>query len=203
MPGKATESSTKTVEIPEITLSRLTVVLEGQTPLITHRFGPRAMAAMEAAQQRTAKVAKPPRDPEAEFRDSLYVITDEPPRYGFPGAGIKKALVIAGGRFADEQMTRLRGVVNILSDLVPIDGSEPRMRTDAVRLASGVTSIAYRPEFWPWRAEVPVVYNAAVISEAQLLNLFSIAGFAVGLGDWRPERNGTFGQFSVKEARGT
>ena len=73
------------------------------------------------------------------------------------------------------------------------------MRSDTVVLARGITSIAYRPMFMPWEIEVPIVFNAGMIRDAQILNLFNIAGFAVGIGAWRPECNGSFGQFAIKE----
>jgi hypothetical protein len=201
----------KTIEIPEIKLARLTVTIEGQTPLIVHRFGERARKQIEDKQQGAARTAKPPREPRAEFLDALYVIGERCEHdcgdhadehvYGFPTAGIKKALVSAGGRFADETMTILRGVINVQGDLLQIRGSAPRMRSDTVRIDGGKTSsIAYRPEFWPWQIDVPVVFNATLLTEAKVLNLFQLAGFSIGIGDWRPEKNGTFGQFSIKGA---
>ncbi len=190
----------KVIEIPAVNLKRMKVTIEGVTPLITHRFGERARALIEDKQQHKAKGAKEARNPREEFEDSLYVIQSpngKPGRYGFPAAGVKKALVSAGGRFAGEKMTELRGVVNVVGDLLEIKGSEPEMRADRVKLQMK-SSIAYRPEFKAWEIEVPVTYNASVIGEAQILNLFQLAGFSVGIGDWRPERDGTFGQFVIK-----
>lgn len=188
----------KTIEIPEIKLRRMVVAIEGQTPLLTNRFGERARKSIEDKQQKKARGAKEARVPEDEFREALHVIGDG--LYGFPAVGIKKSLVVAGGRFADEKMTHLRGVINIMGDLIPILGPEPTMRSDTVRLQGGVTSIAYRPQFMPWEMEIPIVFNATMISESQILNLFQIAGFAVGIGAWRPECNGVYGQFTLKES---
>lgn len=140
---------------------------------------------------------KEARVPEREFQDHLHVISDGV--YGYPAGGIKKTLVKAGGRFTEEKMTHLRGVLTIVGDLVEIKADEPTMRTDNVRLKGGVTSIVYRPQFWPWEMDIPVTYNCNIMSESQILNLFQIAGFAVGLGAWRPDCDGTFGQFKIKE----
>lgn len=202
MPAKRSDGQ-RTIEIPEIKLTQLVVTIKGETPLIVHRFGERTRQSIEDKQQKVAKVAKPPRDPEAEFRDALYVIDGAAERYGFPAAGLKKALVYAGGRFADEQMTVLRGVVNVLGDLIEIRSpNPPTMRSDMVRIDGGKTcSIAYRPQFWTWELDVRVLFNSGMLTEAQLVNLFQVAGFAIGIGDWRPERNGTFGQFSLKEVQ--
>lgn len=187
----------RVIEIPEIKLDRLTVSVQGTSPLLTNRFGERAILAIEDKQQKKARGVKEARDPEAEFREKLHVISEGV--YGYPSIGIKKCLVVAGGRFADEKMTHLRGAINILASLIEIKAPPPTMRTDTVRLQGGVTSIAYRPQFWPWEMEVPLVFNASMIGPAQILNLFQIAGFAVGFGAWRPELNGVFGQFVLKD----
>lgn len=188
----------KIIEIPEPNLKRMVVHIEGQTPLLTNRFGERSIEMIEAKQQKKAKTAKEARDPDAEFREALHVIDGN--TYGFPAAGIKRALVAAGGRFADEKMTHLRGVLNPIGDLIPIIAGKPTMRRDTVRLKGGITSIAYRPQFMPWAMDIPIVFNASMIGEAQILNLFQIAGFAVGIGAWRPESNGTFGQFVLRDS---
>lgn len=185
----------RTIEIPEIRLGTIMVGIIGQTPLLTNRFGEKARQKIEDKQQKKAKGPKDARNPQEEFEDACHVISKGV--YGFPAVGIKKALVVAGGRFADEKMTHLRGVINIMSDMIEIKAKAPKMRSDTVRLANGVTSIAYRPMFMPWEMDIPVRFNASIIGEAQILNLFQIAGFSVGIGAWRPECNGTFGTFAL------
>jgi hypothetical protein len=190
--------SEKVIEIPAIKLNRVTVSIVGQTPLLTNRFGERTMEMIEAKQQKKAKTPKEARNPEQEYMDACHMIAKGV--YGFPAGGLKKALVVAGGRFADEKMTHLRGILNPVGDLIEIQGPAPTMRKDSVRLQGGVTSIAYRPQFMPWSMDVPIVYNASMIGEAQIFNLFQIAGFAVGIGAWRPESNGVFGQFTLRDS---
>jgi len=185
------------IEIPAINLETMKVRIVGKTSLITHKFGEKAQKQIEDKQQKKAKTAREAREPEIEWKDALYIIDKENEKYGFPASGIKKALVNAGGRFADEKMTVLRGAINIMGDILEISGDKPKMRTDAVRLNGGSLDLRYRPEFKNWSITVPVIFNANIISKSQVLNLFQIAGFAVGLGDWRPEKNGTFGQFDI------
>jgi hypothetical protein len=187
----------KIIEIPEIKLRQMVVGIVGQTPLITNRFGERARKAIEDKQQKKATAGREARVPEEEFKDASHDLGGG--KFGFPAVGLKKALVVAGGRFADEKMTHLRGLLNVMGDFVEIVADAPKMRSDTVRLQGGVTSIAYRPMFFPWMMDVPIVYNAGLISESQILNLFQIAGFAVGIGSWRPESNGVYGQFTLRE----
>lgn len=187
----------KTIVIPEINLQRMVVSIVGVTPLLTNRFSEDSIAKIKDIQEHAPKMAKAPRDPEAEFKAAAHVIS--PGLYGFPAVGLKKALVAAGGRFADEKMTHLRGVINIVGDLIPITAPAPTMRTDTIRLQGSKSSLAYRPQFMPWAMDVVIMFNAGIIGQAQILNLFQIAGFSVGIGAWRPECNGTFGQFALAD----
>ncbi len=187
----------KDIVIPALNLKGMLVTIKGETPLLVNRFSERSIESIEDKQQKKAKAPKSAREPEREFMDACHRLPDG--AFAFPCAGIKKSLVAAGGRFGDEKMTRLRGALNIMGDLLPIIGPEPTMRTDTIRLQSGVTSIAYRPAFFPWALHVPVRYNASILEEAQILYLFQLAGFSIGIGAWRPENNGSFGQFALDE----
>jgi hypothetical protein len=71
------------------------------------------------------------------------------------------------------------------------------MREDMVRLQGRVADIRFRGQFKEWCAYVPVQVNTSALSIEQLANLFVLAGFAVGVGEWRPERNGQYGRFEV------
>jgi hypothetical protein len=64
-----------------------------------------------------------------------------------------------------------------------------------VRVGMGTADIRYRGEFYPWFVRLNVRYNTNALSEAQILNLFNTAGFGVGIGEWRTERDGNFGSF--------
>ena len=190
-----------TVTIPALRMARINVRIKGVTPLITHRFSEDVLEKMAAEQQGAAKVKKPPRDPEAECASACYRTPEG--RYGFPAAGVKKAMVTAGQRFAGEKGTELYGAFSIPVELLELECGAPRMREDRVVLGgmSRTSSIAYRPEFTPWETVVPLLFNADFISADQLVNLLRLAGFSVGIGDWRVEKKGSFGQFEVAEVK--
>jgi hypothetical protein len=195
--GQATGDA-RIVLLPARNIQRWEVRIVGETPLITHRFGEDAIQAIQDAQGGAAKTKKPPRDPRREFEQGMYRLPDG--GYGFPAAGVKLAMTIAGQREAGEKRTELMGRISIASEhLEIISDRPPEMRTDRVRLSgmAGVTSLAYRPVFWPWSMLVPIRFNANTIQLDQVLNILDIAGFSVGIGDWRVDRKGTFGQFSV------
>lgn len=182
------------IEIAHPDLRRVFVQIKGVTPLICSN-GKQALDALLEDRSGKAKTKKIT-DPEKAYRASLYEIA--PGEYGFPAQGIKNALQAAAIRFTEKKGTVVAGALQIVADMLPIDGSEPWMRSDFVKHGGRTPDIAYRGCFDEWTITVPVIYNAEVISEAQVVTLFSLAGFAVGIGAWRPEKRGGFGQFSVE-----
>ena len=60
------------------------------------------------------------------------------------------------------------------------------MRTDMVRLESGVADIRFRPEFTDWWMDFDIVFDESMISRDLLVNMFNKGGFCCGLGENRP-----------------
>lgn len=193
MPKK---EAVQAVELRPINLKQVNLELVGTSPLIVHAWAEKAKKEMLDKQMKKAKGAKEAKDPERDYQGAFYRLADGSP--GFPSIAFKQAAVSAGGRFSDGlKMTELRGSFFIGGELVKING-DPRMREDMVRIGMGTADIRYRPEFPEWSVILPITYNADAISLEQLVNIFNLAGFGVGVGEWRPEKNGQFGMFRVK-----
>jgi hypothetical protein len=71
------------------------------------------------------------------------------------------------------------------------------MREDVVRVGRGGSDLRYRPEFWPWSATLEVIYFSNAITRETVLSAIDAGGLAIGVGDWRPERTGTFGTYRI------
>ena len=140
-----------------------------------------------------AGTAKEAKDPEKNFKDSLYYDADG--GYGFPAVAFKASFV-RGGSYMDMTMTFLRGAFHVVGEILPIEGS-PEPREDMVRVGKGVADIRYRGQFWPWSAQVPVDLNESAVSVEQLVAIARMAGFSTGVGEWRPERDGSYGRYEV------
>ena len=184
------------IEIPRINVKRLSVTLIGDSALISHKWSEKAKKQMLDKQMKVAKTAKEAKDPEQDYRDSLY----EHPEggYGFPCVAFKSAAVSAC-RFSDGiKMTEARGAFHVIGELAKIEGT-PQMREDMVKIAMGTADIRYRGEFPTWRTTLTIAYNADALSDSQIVNLFNIGGFGVGVGEWRPEKDGSYGRFHVAE----
>lgn len=198
-------------EIPPMDFGLMEVTLIGDSPLIVHAWDEKAKKEMLQKQMKQAKPAKEAKDPRADYEAAMYRLPDG--GHGFPSVAFKAAAVTAGTSVSGLTKIAIRQAFNILGEdadikgafegsksrvnLVRIDSEEPSMREDMVRVGMGTADLRYRPEYTDWRAKILVKYNRNVLSESQILNLLNVAGFAVGVGEWRPEKDGQYGMFHV------
>jgi len=194
------------ITIPQIKLNQLVLTLVGDSPLICHAWSEKAKREMLAKQMKKATTGKGAKDPLNDFTDSMYWLTEKPvsptmedisrAQFGFPAVAFKSAAVDACSYASGISKVQARGAFHISSDMVHIQGV-PEMREDMVKIAMGTADIRYRGEFRDWRVSLSIDYNVVVLSAEQIVNLFNIGGFAVGVGEWRPQRDGSFGRFHV------
>lgn len=207
---KEIDASTLMVE-PAI----MEVEIKGLTTLLVHNFGAKAIKQILDKQTGVAKTAKPKKDPFADFRESLYIINEKkvpknrleigqhwkyvPDTFGFPASGFKQAMVTACSFVEAIPKTRVRGLVHVHGNLLPIKYSKLVMRQDTVRIGgfNKVADIRFRGEFHDWSIKIRISYNKNAITPAQIAMLINNAGFSVGVGEWRPEKNGSLGTFAI------
>jgi len=187
------KSQTEIIEIPQLKIGTLILNIKGDTALIVHKWAAKAKKAIQDKGEGKPIQGRVKRNPENEYKDCFYNHPDG--GYGFPAIAFKNAAVRAA-KDAGINMTDARRMFHINNEFVKIEGT-PSMREDMVRVATGGADIRYRPEFKEWSTELIIEFNSTVISAEQITNLFYLAGFGVGVGDWRPEKNGNFGKFSI------
>jgi len=210
--------ATKTIVInlPKIKLEKHKLYLVGTAPLLVHAFPEKARKAMLDKQMKLAKGGRDARDPYAEMEAARYTLPDG--RDGFPAVGFKSSAVTACTSLSDVTKVAARqafrvsglqmnaeGVIEgayVRTALVPLVAHPPTMREDVVRLSGqGRTAeMRYRPEYPEWGVELEIVLNSQVISIDQLGSMFQAAGHGVGIGDYRPEKNGDCGTFELVSA---
>jgi len=199
--------SENSLEISPIPAETLRVPILGTAPLIVHRFADKAKRQMLDAMQ-GRKSPKEPKDPQQEYEAAFYRLKDGVA--GFPVIAFKQA-TIGAARFygKDITMTALKQFMffrgEIGSDgqqLARIDG-EPRMREDVVRVGRGGSGadLRYRPEFLEWSTVLEVTFVKSVITRGSVLSLIDAGGMGVGVGEWRPEKDGAFGTYRVDPTR--
>jgi len=183
------------LEIPPLTVRVVRLRLVGDSPLIVHAWSKKAKEAMLAKQMKKAAPGKEAKNPREDYEAAFYYTEDG--AYGFPSVAFKSAAVDAATQVSGLTKTFLRGAFHTVGEMVAIDG-EPRMREDMVRVGMGTADIRYRPEFPTWAATVEVRYSTTAITLEQLVHLFNAAGFSCGIGEWRPQRDGSYGMFHVE-----
>lgn len=185
-----------TVDLKQLRLKTITIGLVGTSPLIMHAWSKKAKEQMLSKQMKLATTGKEAKDPQRDFEESIY--TDDSGLPAFPSVALKSAAVDAAIAM-DFKKTNLRQAFHIEGEMVPIVGSDPTPREDMVRIGMGTADIRYRAEFKEWGTMFAVTVNTAMLSVEQLVNLFNAAGFGIGIGEWRPQRDGQSGRFRVAD----
>lgn len=217
----STTKNATIIEIKPIEIAQTTIRIEGTAPLIVHAWSHKAKQEMLDKQMGKTKTAKKAaKDPYEDFIESAYWISNKPTeptpeafekavqlgaRWGFPVTAIKQAAASASNRNdIGIPMTKIRGsffIAGIGADMLgEIKGCVPTMREDMVRVG-GMTKTAdirYRAQFDNWYMDLPISYNVnGPLSLEQIINLINLGGFTNGIGEWRPERDGSYGTFRV------
>lgn len=195
---------TETAEIQQIDIRKAAIQIKGLSPLIMHRWSEKAREEMLAKQMKKT-VTKKAKDPEQQYEDSVYRSDDG--EIGFPADAFKKSM-IRGAKQLGLVMTDMRtgffihGTYSTKDDrdLVRIKG-DLKPREDMVRLNGGTADIRYRGQVLNWTAELEISYNKSVVSFDHIANMLNAAGYGVGVGEWRPEKDGMFGRFEVLGAK--
>jgi len=184
------------LRIRHLDVKTISIKIRGTTGLICHTWSQKAKQMILDKQMKKKAAPKQAKDPQQDFEDSLYRLPDG--RFGFPAVAFKASMVRAA-KACGIHMVDARQMFHVMADagdLVAITG-EPTIREDMVRVGMGTADIRYRGEFRDWEAILKIRFNAEVVGEQMLLDFLTLAGFSVGVGEWRPERGGSSGTFEV------
>jgi hypothetical protein len=214
----AIKKTTEVLEIRPIEIQKVNIRIVGDTPLIMHAWSEKAKRMMLDAQMGLAKgKKKEPKNPVEDFIRSMYWLTDMPEdmteeafneaisngaRFGFPVTAFKQAAISAAYRMGwAKDKVSLRGAFFIDGDengMIEIHSDAPKMREDMVKVGMGTADIRYRGEFANWYAYMTISYNMnGNYSLENIMNIINAGGYICGVGEWRPEKDGQYGQFHV------
>lgn len=197
-----TEAKGVIVGLKPLKVGTMKVTIRGLAPLIVHAWGKKALEEMLTSQQMTkeekkkAKEKRKAKDPKSDFEEARYIIDG---RHSFPTIAVKKAMVDAGYILGISRAVT-RQAVFIVGDYFEIKHAACVMREDTVRVGpfgNRQADLRYRPEYQGWSADLEFRFRYDMIDQEQLIALLQNAGFSVGLGEWRPQKDGQFGTFEV------
>lgn len=199
----AAEEKEAKFTIPPIKKTVANITIIGDSPLLINKFSEKSKREMLEKQTKRAKGAKEARNPLQEVEAATYHMPDG--GYGIPASGLKNCAVSACKFVDGVPMTRAKGAFFVMEEaegLVRLN-VKGRPEVDERMVAVGpfgrkVKMARFRPRFDKWSCTFKVVYDPDTLSAEQLLNLYERAGFSVGLCEYRPEKSGNLGMFSVK-----
>jgi hypothetical protein len=197
-------TETPIVVIDRLAAETIVVPIIGTTPLIVNRFSEKAKRQMLDAMQ-GRKSPKTVKNPEEEYKAAFY-------RFADGGSGIPviafKAATVGGARFYRgvtmkelKQFFFVRGEPGVDGQALARIEGEAHMREDVVRVGRGGTDLRYRPEYPEWKTTLTITYVTSSITRGSILSLLDAGGMGVGVGEWRPEKDGDCGTFRVDPDR--
>lgn len=198
---KVVSSKSESVQIPKLILKTVRLTIEGSSPLLVNQFSEKSRRQILENQMQKAKNKKEARDPQAEYEASLYRIPGKK-LYGFPAAGLKKALVSACGLVDGISKSQANGAFRVGGDiggLIVIDG-KPVMDQRIVRVgpwSNRQPMERFRGRFDQWKASFTITYDTSLLNSEQLAHLVQRAGFSIGLCEFRPQKGGDCGTFNL------
>lgn len=201
------------IELKNVVVKSMQITIIGDSPLLMRRFSEKAKQQLLDIQTKKAKTTKEIRDPWADMIDGLNWLTPMPEnkteegfnealangaKFGFPAVGLKQSAISAAYRAGlSKNKVELQGLFHIPDEFIVIEGV-PEMREDYVKIPkTGAADLAFRGEFKQWKSTFTINYIDGIYSIEQIINFINLGGFTVGIGEWRPEKGGSFGRFHV------
>jgi hypothetical protein len=177
-------------------MKTIQIEIRGISPLLMHRFSEEDRQKIE---NRSSHGTERPNKEEAAERAAYRLPSGN---LGFPADNIKAAIRRAAGfrRIGRRSaVPAFAGGVFVLPEMVDLGTTAYVIdeRSVVIRATKGRV-MRYRPRIDAWGLQFTIQYDESLIPTEQLVrDVLSDAGTKVGIGDFRPERGGAFGRFTI------
>lgn len=191
---QVSETKAKNVVIEQPQVQAVFLEIEGTAELIQNNFSQKAIEEM-LRKHMGISVQREKKNPRQCIEDATIKNTEG--QVCIPPTAIKKAILSAASQIKSMKKTQIRSGLFLPAKSIPITYKSMEPRMDMVR-TSGISrtpDVRFRPSFVAWKARVEIVYNHEFQVQS-VVDLLSRAG-NVGIGEWRPEKDGTFGTFKI------
>lgn len=194
---KNKKSKSNSDMIPQAQQLMIALEVEGTATLIQNRFDQKAIEQM-LRKHMGLPVEKTKKIP-AECVDRA-IIRNVAGDVCIPPTAFKKAMLTAAMQVKGLKKTSLRSMVFVEGGSIPITYSrmEPRMDMTRTSGMGRTPDVRFRPEFQDWKARLILLFSDQIPVQT-VVDLLNRAG-NVGIGEWRPEKDGTHGTFGVVRA---
>ena len=209
---KKNQSQTQVHKLPATDAQTCCYRLIGTTPMLIHAFGQKSFTQMlekmvgRRADGTPLDKEREPKDLEAEFQGAM--AKNKRGEHAVPVKWVKAGLLTAAsaGNKAINGSALRRGCY-VLGFTIPIlkaNGEkfdDPEKQIDVVRVgpwSNRQPDVRARPRYDDWMIEIALRVFPTQIPMAHVTWVLDAMGKLVGLGDYRPENEGTYGQFEVE-----
>ncbi len=192
---QVTNTRTAFVEIKKPSYGQVAVEIKGTAPLIQNNFSQKAIEEM-LAKHMGRSVQREKKNPRQILRDAMIMNTDD--RVSIPPVAIKKGMRSSAAQVKGVKGTHLATGIFVMGGSLPITYESIENRMDMVR-TSGIgrtPDVRFRPSFLNWSCRLVIHYSDMTFAAETIMDLLGRAG-NVGVGEWRPEKNGSFGTFVI------
>jgi len=199
---KSTSGKSRVIELPPIEEIVAMVQIVGDTALLLNPFTAQVIEQLLAAQA-GKKVQKKAKSVPDEMAKRIQMLPGG--KIGFSALAFKKAMMSATLSFKGMKTAHIKQGCFIDPDghdengcpLIALVSSKPEPLKAHVRNATGVADIRVRPMIRKWSCTLRMTITPSILSLEAALSILRVAGRSVGIGDWRPERCGDYGRFSI------
>lgn len=192
--GKEMAENAQAVVIQQPTILSIGLEVSGTADLIQNRFSQKSVEQM-LRKHMGISVQRESKKPREVLEEATVYNTDG--KVAMPPTGFKLAMIEAASQLKGLKKTQLRTALFIVGGSIPITFDKMIPRMDITR-TSGIgrtPDVRFRPSFTNWKARM-VIQFADTLTVQTIVDLLNRAG-QVGVGEWRPQKNGCFGTFKV------
>lgn len=188
----AANAETRNVVISQQVQRRLAFELYGTTALIQNNFSQKAIEELLAKHMGIARERerKKPREllEQATIRNVKSEICMKP-------VAFKSGMCSAADGLKNLKMAQIKRRLYVEGESIPITYDERVDRMDMVRVGGKAPDVRFRPSFYGWKCRLIIVFSDSMSIDT-VVDLLNRAG-PLGIGEWRMERNGSFGKFRI------
>lgn len=190
----AAMSSAKSLVIAQPTILSVALEVEGTADLIQSRFSQKSVEQM-LRKHMGISIQRESKKPREALEDATVYNADR--RVSIPPTCFKMAMLGAASQLKGLKKTELRMALFVQGSSIPITYGRMVPRMDVTRTSGigRVPDIRFRPSFQDWKARMVIEFTD-VVTVQTVVDLLNRAGSG-GVGEWRPQKNGTFGTFRV------
>lgn len=193
------ETKIQTINVKQLKIAILKFDIIGTSPYMPEPMDDAILD--EINKKRANKVYNKEKITEEEkLKEKFYYTVDE--KYGIPSRAFYKAMIRASSYFFEKKDKGMRNIiegVTIQEEILPLKYEKMLIDKKWGRTSGQSKSprLILRNAFYEWKTKLDVQFNKSELSAEQIINILNWAGYYIGVGAFRKEKQGSYGQFQV------